>query len=67
MTKYFITEDIIYSLENVKRIAHEVKNNEHEIVIYYFDCTCEWIKCGKGEEGKALAEARMSLIKMKLS
>jgi hypothetical protein len=67
MTKYFITEDIIYSLANVKKIAHEVrKDDEHEIVIYYFDCTCDWIKCGKGEKGKALAEARMTSIKMKL-
>ena len=67
MKKYFITENIIYSLENVKKIAHEVrKNDDHDVVLYYFDGTCEWIECGKGEKGKALAETRMSLIKIKL-
>lgn len=67
MTKYLITEQTIYSLENVKKVAHEVRrNDDHEIVIYYFDGTCEWVECGKGEKGKALAEARMTSIKIKL-
>lgn len=67
MKKYLITENTIYSLGNVKKIAHEVrKNDEHEIVFYYFDGSCDWIDCGKGEKGKALAEARMTSIKMKL-
>ena len=67
MTKYLITEKTIYSLENVKKVAHEVrKNGEHEIVIYYFDGTCEWVECGKDEKGKALANAMMTSIKVKL-
>lgn len=66
MTKYLITEQKIYSLENVKKITYEITNNDHDIVIYYFDSTCEWIDCGKGEKGKALAEARLASIKIKL-
>lgn len=66
MTKYLITEQKIYSLENVKKIIYEITNDDHDIVIYYFDSTCEWIECGKGEKGKALAEARLASIKMKL-
>ena len=67
MTKYLITDEIIYSLENVKKVAHEVrKDDEHEIVLYYFDGSCEWIECGKGEKGKALAEIKMTSIKMRL-
>ncbi len=66
MTKYLITEQKIYSLENVKKIAYEITNDEHDIIIYYFDSTCEWIDCGKGEKGKALANARLTSIKMKL-
>ena len=67
MTKYLSTEQKIYSLENVKKITYEIhKNDDHDIVIYYFDSTCEWVECGKGEEGKALAEARLASIKMKL-
>lgn len=67
MKKYLITEKTIYSLENVKKVTHDVhKNDDHEIVLYYFDSTCEWIECGKGEKGKALANALMTSIKMKL-
>ena len=66
MTKYLITEQKIYSLENAKKITYEITNDDHDIVIYYFDSTCEWIDCGKGEKGKALAEARLASIKMKL-
>ena len=66
MTKYLITEQKIYSLENVKKITYEITNDDHDIVIYYFDSTCEWIDCGKGEKGKALAEARLASIKIKL-
>ena len=67
MSKYLFTEKTIYSLENVKKVTHEVrKNDEHEIVIYYFDGTCDWVECGKGEKGKVLAGARMTSIKMKL-
>ena len=66
MTKYLITEQKIYSLENVKKITYEITNDDHDIIIYYFDGTCEWVDCGKGEKGKALAEARLTSIKMKL-
>ena len=66
MTKYLITEQKIYSLENVKKITYEITNDDYDIVIYYFDSTCEWVECGKGEKGEALAEARLASIKMKL-
>lgn len=67
MTKYLITEQKIYSLENVKKITYEIqRNDDHDIIIYYFDGTCEWVECGKGEKGEALANARLTSIKMKL-